>query len=438
MILEIEKPRPSTLPSLDYNEGKVLHGVAELVGYANMEDVTREGIYALFGRYERGACYPTLERSFHASVNPSEADDCSEDQVLSFISGLMETLGYGQQPYLVYRHFDIEREHYHVVSVRIKKDGRKINNYYEKRRATAYMREVAPRFGFTMAEKGERVKVSEDISEEERIKSSFRFDPRKGVTAQMRALYARALRYDFESFPQLSCILEDFGLNASLEQTDEGPQVSLQGLDRKGAPVTEAFHEWDLGERLHEEYRKALERNQETHHRRYREKERVQGLVRFAYEISRSEGHFVNILQNKGIHVHFSRTRESGDIFGVTFVDHSTRSVFKASELRDVISVRMLQEAVASGHWRPEDRGRARGTYVRSSRIAAREDAIRLRDLHAGVVARVLKPIGQPTGASWSGRVAPSKEQLRDKWEAEKTGSMYASFEDRRYEEKLT
>ena len=180
MILEIEKPRPSTLPSLDYNEGKVLRGVAELVGYANMGSVSRDAIYALFDRYESGACYPTQERSFHASVNPSEADDCSEDQVLSFISGLMETLGYGQQPYLVYRHFDIEREHYHVVSVRIKKDGRKINNYYEKRRATAYMREVAPCFGFTMAEKGERVKVSEDISEEERIKSSFRFDPRKG------------------------------------------------------------------------------------------------------------------------------------------------------------------------------------------------------------------------------------------------------------------
>ena len=63
MILEIEKPRPSTLPSLDYNEGKVLRGVAELVGYANMESVSREGIYALFGRYERGACYPTQERS---------------------------------------------------------------------------------------------------------------------------------------------------------------------------------------------------------------------------------------------------------------------------------------------------------------------------------------------------------------------------------------
>ena len=437
MIVEIEKPRSSVESSLDYNEGKVLRGVAELVGYANMDDVTREGVYALFSRYERGACYPTAERSFHASVNPSETDECSQEQILSFISGLMEHLGYGQQPYLVYRHFDIEREHYHVVSVRIRRNGRKINNYYEKRRATAYMREVAPRFGFTMAEKGERVKVSEDISEEERIKSSFRFDPRKGVTAQMRALYARALRYDFESFPQLSCILEDFGLKASLEQTEGGQQVSLQGLDRKGVPVTETFHEEELGEGLHEEYKKAVARSRDTHRRRYREKERVRGLVRFAYEVSRSEGHFVNILRNKGIHVHFSRTCNSGDIFGVTFVDHSTRSVFKASELRDVLSVRMLQEAVSTGHWRPEDRGRVKGTYVRSSRAAAREDAIRLRDLQVGVVARILKPIGQPKGASWSGRVAPTKEQLRDKWEAEKTGSMFASFEDRRYEEKL-
>ncbi len=37
MIVEIEQARPSCRPSLDYNEGKVLRGVAELVAYANME-----------------------------------------------------------------------------------------------------------------------------------------------------------------------------------------------------------------------------------------------------------------------------------------------------------------------------------------------------------------------------------------------------------------
>ena len=97
----------------------------------------------------------------------------------------------------------------------------------------------------------------------------------------------------------------------------------------------------------------------------------------------------------------------------------------------------MLHEAVASGRWRAEDRGRERTSYVRTSRAAAREDAIRLRDLHVGVVARVLKPAGQPRGVSWNGRVGPTREQQREKWEAEKTGSIFASFEDRRYEEKI-
>lgn len=437
MIVEIEKPRSSVESSLDYNEGKVLRGVAELVGYANMDDVTREGVYALFSRYERGACYPTTERSFHASVNPSETDSCTQEQILSFISGLMEHLGYGQQPYLVYRHFDIEREHYHVVSVRIRRDGSKINNYYEKRRATSYMREVAPRFGFSMAEKGERVRLADDITAEDTVKTSFRFDTRKSVTPQMKALFSRALGYDFDSFAQLACILEDFGLKASLVRSDGEPQISLQGLDRKGQSATEVFTERDLGTPLYEMCQAAAARNRQVHRRRFREKERVRGLVRFAFEISRSEGHFVNILRGKGVHVHFSRTRESGDVFGMTFVDHSTRTVFKASELRDVISVRMLHEAVASGRWRAEDRGRERTSYVRTSRAAAREDAIRLRDLHVGVVARVLKPVGQPRGASWNGRVGPTREQQREKWEAEKTGSIFASFEDRRYEEKI-
>ena len=438
MIVEIEKPRASVESALDYNEGKVLHGVAELVGYANMDSTAREDIYALFGRYENAARYPTREKSFHASVNPSETDGCSQEQVLSFIAGLMEELGYGAQPYLVYRHFDIEREHYHVVSVRINREGKKINNYYEKQRASAYMRKVARRFDFSTVEKGERVRMAEDISTESRRRAPHRFDARKGVSLQMKELFRRALSYDFDSFAQLSCILEDFGLRACQKSGGATPKLTLQGLDRKGDPVTEVFSEEDLDEPLHSKMSLALEAARGHLRLRYREKERVRSLVSFAFEISRSEGHFVNILRGKGIMTHFSRTKGSGDIFGVTFVDHVTRTVFKASELRDVLSIRKMQEAVASGKWRAEDRGRARSSYVRQSREAAREYALRLRDLHVGVVARVLRPVGQPHGASWSGKVRPTKEQLEDKFEEEMGGAFDVSFKDRRYEEKIS
>lgn len=435
MIVEIESSRPSCRASLDYNEGKVLRGVAELAAYANMDSIAHEDILRLFSRYENHVRQYVHQRSFHASVNPSADDTCTEAQVLEFISGMMDHIGLGNQPFLVYRHFDIEREHYHIVSVRIDADGHKISNWYEWRRVKEYMRENARRFSFSVAEKGFR--VSADITSGD-TGSFLRFNPRKGVVPQMREIVSRALGYDFDSFAQFSCILEDMGLAAAVENRRGVPVLSLRGLDRDGMPATGSFTEGDLGEPVLERMEAALSRNATGHSRRIREKGRVRSLAVFAFDISRSEGHFVNILRHKGIGVHFSRTKASGDIFGITFVDHTARTVFKASEIRNVISVQAMREAVSSGRWRVEDRGSGKSSYVCRSRAEAKEDAVRLRDLHAGAVARALEPVGQPVGASWSGRVKPDKEQRRARWDEERAGAMDVDFEDRRFEEKLS
>ena len=437
MIVEIEKPRNTVETALDYNEEKVLRGVASLVGYANMDSVRRDDIYALFSRIESSVCYPTSQKSFHASVNPSEKDNCTEEQVLSFIASLMEHLGYGEQPYLVYRHFDIEREHYHVVSVRINKDGHKINNHYEMKRASAYMRENAQSFGFSTVNKGERVLRSDDLSVDPPKEKELRFNPSKDVTPQLREIFQKALEYDFGTLPQLVCILEDLGVKAALMEPDSAPNITLQGLDLKGAPVTEVFSEWSLGEPLYNKVSAVLPVNRAAHRHRLREKERLRSLVGFAFGVSRSEGHFVNILKRKGIGVHFSRTKASDDIFGVTFVDHVTRTVFKSSEIRDVLSVGKMQAAVASGKWRPEERGRKQKTYVSSRREVARQAAIDWRDNAADLFARVMRPVGQPKGGAGGGKSAPTAEQSREKWDAARTGALHVDFTDRRFEEKL-
>lgn len=438
MIVEIETPRPTCREALDYNEGKVLRGVAELVGYANMESPGREAVYSLFERYERSR-YAIREMSFHASVNPSAEDGCSQDEVLSFISGLMAHLGYARQPFLVYRHFDIEREHYHIVSIRIDRNKRKINNYYEKRRASAYMREVAARFGFSVAEKGSRVSLSGDLSTESAESRDIlpRFNPRGPVLGQFVRLYGAALEYDHEGPSQLSCILEDMGVRCAKTEQDGAPAFILQGLDRKGNPVTEPFSEKEVGEPLYAMAASSWDRSRTTRGRRAREKERVRSLVGFAFDISRSEGHFVNILRKKGIAVHFSRTPDTGEVFGITLVDHATRSVFKASDLRDVLSVGKMRQAVSSGKWRAEERGHSYSLYVKAVRATAHSDAVRLRDLRAGVVARLLRPVGQPVGASWNGRPRKDRDQREAELDAGRTGGLSASFVDHRFEDRL-
>ena len=52
-------------------------------------------------------------------------------------------------------------------------------------------------------------------------------------------------------------------------------------------------------------------------------------------------------------------------------------------------------------------------------------------------IARFLYSISQPQGASWRGKVAPTKEQLRQKWDEERSGAKDANFEDTRFVEKL-
>ncbi len=437
MIVSIETPRPSCRASLLYNEGKVLRGVAALVGYAGLQDPSRECIFSTFERFEKTR-YPISQMSFHASVNPSEKDSCTEEQVLDFIAGLMDHLGYGDQPYLVYRHFDIRREHYHIVSVRADREGRKINNLFEIKRASAYMREVAQQYGFSIAEKGMRVRQERSLQERGPASGpALRFNPSKEVFSQLEDIWDEALTYDCDTLSQLAFVLEDLGVRMEIVEGDgESAGITLQGLDARGESTTGRIGEEELGKPLYDMAKTALAGAPRRHVKRYREKERVRSLVRSSFAYSRSESHFRNILRLKGVTMHLS-VNDAGEPFGITFVDHTTRTVFKGSEIRDVISVAMMRDAVESGRWRAEDRGQGRGAYIRSARKTAKEDAIALRDREAGIIARVLRPIGQPHGNSWSGKTPKTEDQKIEEREIGKSGALDANFEDTRFEEKL-
>lgn len=436
MIVSIEKPHPSCKGSIDYNERKVMMGTAELVAYANLPGSSREEIYGTFSDYEKTR-YLIRNLSFHASVNPSDADNanCSEDDYIAFITDMMSHLGYGQQPFLIYRHDDIERTHYHVISVRADKDGRKISDLYEKKRAAAFMRSVAAKYGFEMAERS--VKTEESLARHEGRLHRKRFQPGGRDTAQqLREVFEFALGYDFDGDAQLSCVLESLGVRATLHTTDKSPYFVLQGLDDKGHPVTDVMSESRLGVRMYEQCMMASIANKQGHHLRAREKERLRGLVSAAFRYSKSEQHFENILRNKGVGVFLSKNID-GEVFGITFVDHRTKSVFKASEIRDVISVALMRQAVESGRWRKEDRGSARCSYIRQSRAEARKEAIALRDLKAGVIARIIHPVGQPSGNSWSGRSRMSDEQKEQERDQKRKGGLVVSLEDDRFVENL-
>lgn len=427
MIVEIGKPRESCRSALDYNESKVAKGVAELIATCNLQDARRKTIYDTFERFEKSR-YPVREVSFHASVNPSETDLCSEDDILDFIVALMNRLGLGSQPYLVYRHSDTGRIHYHVVSVRIDETGRKINNAYEHRRTSEFMESVAEVYHFTVPKKGQGARIK-DVEKEDAGRQK-RFNFRKSdVIEQMKEVSEYALTYDFDGPDQFRCVMKSLGVRVEEVMGPAAPQFVLQGLDDKGQTCTKIVPETTLDCPLHEKVLTASIANKQSHHIRRREKERLKGIVKAAYDYSRSEAHFENILRNKGVTVHLSRTMQ-GDLFGITFVDSRTRCVFKASEMSDVISVAKFKDAVDSGHWSTSDKGKSHNQYVKDQRQKARGEARALRDINIGVIARVLKPVGQPQGNSWSGKSDKTEEQRREQYEEQRSGALNSNLQE--------
>lgn len=89
----------------------------------------------------------------HISLNPDPKDCVSEEQFIKLAEEYMRRMGFGDQPYIVYRHNDIGREHLHVVSVRVDETGRAISDSYEHERSMAVCRELEQQFSLTPATK---------------------------------------------------------------------------------------------------------------------------------------------------------------------------------------------------------------------------------------------------------------------------------------------
>lgn len=96
----------------------------------------------------------------HISVNPTVGDlvRIGDAGVREEIENLMKHLGYGDQPYLVYKHADIDRVHFHVVSTRIDQEtGKKIKDNYEKEKTQRFIKSLEQKYQLTKDENPEKL-----------------------------------------------------------------------------------------------------------------------------------------------------------------------------------------------------------------------------------------------------------------------------------------
>ena len=151
--------------ALGYNFKKVEKGEASILLAAELYQ-NKEGRYTMEDVLaDMEALIPekcrTKKMVFHCSLNPHPDDKFSDEQLVQVAREYMEALGYGNQPYIVFKHSDIAREHIHIVSLRVDSRGQKINDKFEKRRSKKITDALERKFGLIPSSKVTEKAVAE-------------------------------------------------------------------------------------------------------------------------------------------------------------------------------------------------------------------------------------------------------------------------------------
>ena len=317
--------------ALGYNFKKVEKGEASILLAQGLYQ-NKEGTYTMAEVFtDMQAVIPekcrTKKMVFHCSLNPHPDEKLSDETLMQIAKEYMEALGYGKQPYIVFKHNDIAREHIHIVSLRIDGEGKKINDKFEKRRSKQITDTLERKYDLIPSSK-----VADKAVEETPKIDITRGNIKEQVTNIVRMVLKH---YRFCSLGELNAILSAYNL-AVEEVKTEFRGKKYDGLvyvpkDDKGDKVSSPIHASDIGRGVG--YTAVQNKMQKSKQAIKPLIPTVRNKVLQAMRTSpKTEEELRQRLEEQGLRV-FIRKNESGRIYGITFIDDKEGVALNASRL---------------------------------------------------------------------------------------------------------
>ena len=317
--------------ALGYNFKKVEKEEASILLAAELYQ-DKEGTYTMAEVFaDMQALIPekcrTKKMVFHCSLNPHPDEKLSDETLMQIAKEYMEALGYGKQPYIVFKHNDIAREHIHIVSLRVDGEGKKINDRFEKRRSKKITDASERKYNLIPSSK-----VSEKA-----VTETPKVDTTKGnIKEQVASALRMVLKhYCFCSLGELNAILSAYNLTVEEIKT-EFRGKKYDGLvyvptDDKGGKVSTPIHASDIGRGVGytavqnkvQKSKQAIKPLIPTIRRK------VLGVMRTSPD---TEEKLRQRLEEQGLRVTI-RKNESGRIYGITFIDDKEGIALNGSRL---------------------------------------------------------------------------------------------------------
>lgn len=336
---------------LEYNAGKVLNGEAfVLYGNLVLGDCEQSDTFDM--RRALLSFQPYLDTRkikdpvFHVSLNPDPSDKLTDEQLTEIAREYMERMGFGDQPYYVFKHRDIDREHIHIVSVRLRDDGSIISDSQDRPRSKAILQSIERKYGLRPAVKGQEQR---EFDTARRVEYG-----RDNLKQQMKsAVRLLAEQYRFGSITEYRTLLNLYNVDLE-ERKGEADGKRWNGIvytatDERGKWVGTPIKSSALTPKGGYKFlQKQIARNDADI-----KSEQIKGPIRAtvarAMHRARTQDEFVRLLKADGIDAVF-RQNAAGRITGATFVDHRTKTVLNGSRLGKSYSANVFQELFNNPH----------------------------------------------------------------------------------------
>ena len=262
----------------------------------------------------------------------------SDSDLANIAREYLDKLGFGEQPYIIYKHTDIERHHIHIVTVNVDEQGKRLNMDFIHRRSKKATTEIEEKYNL---HKAERQRLEPDTPLKKVDYNAG--DVKRQVANTVKLIMSR---YSFQTMGEYNAVLSLYGLTS--EETNgrvngrEYHGIVYSALDENGRKVGNPFKASRLGKfsslnAVHEKINRS-EQNI-THEAVAKTRRRVAQSL----NESHSKEEFIAALKERNIDLVLRYTDE-GRIYGATFIDHDTHTVLNGSRLGREYAANALNE----------------------------------------------------------------------------------------------
>lgn len=278
----------------------------------------------------------------HISLNPHPDDRLTDAELTTIAEEYLARLGYGNQPYAVFKHEDINRHHLHIVTLCVDEKGKKIGDSFIRRRSKNITRALEQQYGLHPAERKRQTQT-----EPLRAVDAAAGDVKRQVGNVLKGISGR---YRFQTLGEYRALLSLYNLTVE-ECRGEARGREYRGFvysatDDRGEKVGTPLKASRFGKRYGYE---AFERWCAASKEQIKERklgDMTKATAMAALRRTKDRAEFIALMKAKGVDVVLRET-DTGRIYGATFIDHRTGCVLNGSRMGKELSANALQEHFA-------------------------------------------------------------------------------------------